>query len=202
MAVKKAKAKKAKSPDSAATPAAETPAAGTSTVTKSSGVGGYSVSRPGGICAVTGEPIHAGETFHAALRETPIGLERVDVKLSAWDGLSKDHLLASWVTKMPSPTEEKKKLFVDDEVLVTLFERLADTTETVKVRFRFVLGLILMRKRLVTYDSQREERGESIWTVRVRGKPQQPMDLVNPHLTEEAVGEVSAQLGEILSSEL
>lgn len=201
MAVKKGQPAKAsgavavKAPAGAAGAAAMAP--------KPSGAGGYSVARPGGVCAVTGEAILPGEKFHAALRETPTGLERVDVKPGAWEAFPKEGLLASWLTKMPTASEEKKKIFVDDEVLVTLFERLAETTEAVKVRFRFVLGLILMRKRLVMYESQREERdGQSIWTVKVRGKPGQPMDLINPHLNEEAVGEVSAQLGEILSSEL
>ena len=74
-----------------------------------------------------------------------------------WAQFDKSNLLAFWQTVMPA-SEEKKKVFVDDEVLCTLFERLAETTEPSKVNFRFVLGLILMRKRLVIYESHAMNR--------------------------------------------
>lgn len=166
------------------------------------GVGGLSVARPGGKCAVTGRAILPGMKFHAALRETPTGFERLDVLPEEWEGfLYKNELLAHWVTTMPQPQQEKKKLFVDDETLLTLFERLADTQEPAKVRFRFVLGLILMRKRLVVYESQRDEGALNLWQVRLRGR-QGLLDLVNPHLSEDHVGDVAGQLSEILNSEL
>jgi hypothetical protein len=158
------------------------------------------VSRPLGKCAVTGTAITAGMKFLAAVRETPQGLERLDVVPEAWDGFDKSALLASWHAVMPA-SEQKKKLFVDDEVLLTLFERLGEATESAKVRFRFVLGLILMRKRQVIYESQFERGDQSYWTVKLRGRAE-TMELRNPHLSEEQIGEVSSQLGEVLSSEL
>lgn len=151
---------------------------------------------------MTGEVIVPGAKFHAALRETPTGLERVDVLPAAWGEFSKDTLLASWLATMPAPNEEKKKLFLDDEVLLTVFEKLAETTEPTKLRFRFVLGLILMRKRLIGYDAQHEDKaGQSYWTVRMRGR-EGLFELLNPQLTEDQVGDVAGQLGEILQSEL
>ena len=154
-----------------------------------------------GRCAVTGQPIVAGQKFHAALRETPTGLERLDVLPHEWEAfLFKNDLLAHWQATMPT-SEQKKKLFVDDEVLLTLFERLQDTTEPAKVRFRFVLGLILMRKRMVTYESQRDEGSANLWSVKLRGRDG-TLDLINPHLSEDQVGDVTGQLGEILSSDL
>ena len=98
-------------------------------------------------------------------------------------------------------SEEKKKVFVDDEVLCTLFERLSDATEPVKVHFRFVLGLILMRKRLVIYDGARHEEGRDIWIVRMKGKDEK-LELTDPKLNEQQVTEVSQQLSQILNEEL
>ena len=72
-------------------------------------------------------------------------------------------------------------------------------------KMRFVLGLILMRKRLVIYETTRREGvpgGErELWTVRMKGKQEQ-LDLVNPRLDEAQMKEVSGQLGEILHQEL
>lgn len=193
IATKKAKSAPAPAKQAqTAAPAAE-PAKKTSST-------GYDVSRPAGKCFVTGQPINPGDKYHAALRETPMGMERLDILPAAWPDFPKDNLLADWLATMPHP-EQKKKVFVDDEVLLTLFERLSETTEIVKIRFRFVLGLILMRKRLISYESQREEQGDSIWSVKIKGR-QEPLDLINPHLSEDLVGEVASQLSEILSSEL
>src|SRR5436190_14810108 len=161
---------------------------------------GYDVARPHGKCAVTGSAINPGDKFMAALRETPAGFERLDISLGAWPDFDKKDLLASWQTTMPQP-EQKKKIFVDDEVLCGLFERLADATEPAKINFRFVLGLILMRKRLLNYDSTRNDQGNELWTMRFKGR-EDTLDMVNPKLDEQQVGEVSQQLGQILNEEL
>ena len=162
--------------------------------------GGYEISRPHGRCHVTGNPIEAGTRFMAALRETPGGFERIDVALEAWPQFDRLDVLAHWQTVMPRP-EQKKKLFVDDQVLCELFERLGPALEATKVSFRFVLGLILMRKRMLIYETSRSEADREIWSVRFKGRDDR-MDLTNPQLDEQQVLEVSQQLGEILNEEL
>ena len=162
---------------------------------------GYEVARPGGKCAVSGRAIAPQEKYFAALRETPTGLERLDVSPECWADFDKSNLLGFWQTVMPLH-EQKKKVFVDDEVLCGLFERLADVQEPAKLNFRFVLGLILMRKRLLNYETSRAEAdGREIWSMRFKGK-EELLDLLNPKLNEEQVKEVSTQLGEILNEEV
>jgi hypothetical protein len=162
--------------------------------------GQYEVGRPSGRCCVCNAELPAGTRIMAALRETSQGFERLDVSLDCWPAFDRKDLLAFWQTVIPQH-EAKKKLFVDDEVLCELFERLKDTTEPAKLNFRFVLGLILMRKRMLVYESSRDEIGQDIWTMRFRGKEQR-MDLVNPRLDEQQVTDVSQQLGQILNEEL
>jgi hypothetical protein len=162
---------------------------------------GYDVSRPQGKCFVTGNTIEPGAKLMAALRETPQGFERLDISLEAWPTFDRQDVLAYWQTVMPHPQQVKKKLFVDDQVLCELFERLASTTEPAKLNFRFVLGLILMRKRMIVYESTRVEDDKEIWKVRFKGREGQ-LDLINPRLDEQQVMEVSQQLGEILNEEL
>ena len=163
--------------------------------------GGYDVPRPAGTCAVSGRTIEPGEKFFAVVRETPTGLERVDVCPEAWGQFDHRDVLGFWQTTMPRPEQKPKKLFVDDEVLGTLFERLADTGEPAKLNFRFVLGLILMRKRMLVYEETRYDGGREIWSVRFKGREDR-LDLLNPKLDEQQVTEVSQQLGEILNEEL
>jgi hypothetical protein len=160
----------------------------------------YEVGRPLGRCCVTGQPIEPGQKFVAALLETPAGFERADCSLDAWPSHDRKDVVAFWQTVMPRP-EQKKKIFVDDTVLCELFERLADVSEPAKLHFRFVLGLILMRKRLIIYESTRTDSGREIWSVRMKGR-QDFLDLLNPKLDEAQIREVSQQLSEILEQEL
>ena len=163
--------------------------------------GQYEVARPRGQCVVCQIQIEPQQPLMAALRETPTGFERLDVCLKDWPDFDKANLIGFWKTTMPL-VEQKKKLFVDDEVLCQLFERVADTTEPGKLNFRFVLGLILMRKRLIVYEnSHNDDAGREIWQVRFKGKDQM-LDLLNPKLDESQIQDVSTQLGEILNEEL
>jgi hypothetical protein len=124
----------------------------------------------------------------------------VDVSLGAWERFDRAGVLAHWQTVMPRP-EQKQKLFVDDQVLCELFERLGSTTDPSKLSFRFVLGLILMRKRMIIYESSSVQDSREIWLVRFKGRDDR-LELINPRLDEQQVLEVSQQLSEILNQEL
>lgn len=136
----------------------------------------------------------------AAVKETSTGLERQDVCLDAWKDCPREGLLAFWQATMPQPNA-KKKVFVDDEVLKQIFENLTEAEEPAKLNFRFVLALILMRKRIIVYERTRYEKNREIWSVRFRGKDEM-MDLFNPQLDEQRIAEVTQHLGEILNEEV
>jgi hypothetical protein len=165
---------------------------------------GYSLGRPQGKCSICNRDIAPGDKFFAAVREAPVGLERLDISADCWAAFDRASLLAFWQTTMPA-ANAKKKTFVDDALLCDLFDRLGDASTTegnpAKLNFRFVLGLILMRKRLLIYESTRTTGSDEIWAVRLKGR-EQTIDLVNPRLDDQQIAEVSGQLGEILTGEL
>jgi hypothetical protein len=86
-------------------------------------------------------------------------------------------------------------------MLMAFFERLENETEQEKINFRFVLALILMRKRFFKYDETKIEDGNEIWRLRVVGD-KSFVEVVNPHLDEEQIEQLSSQLGEILHTDL
>ena len=98
---------------------------------------------------------------------------------------------------MPDP-DKKKDIFIDDEMLMVFFERLAEETDQEKINFRFVLTLILMRKRKLKYDSSQIKDGNEVWTLRVTGGKGRMVDVVNPQLAEDQIAELSTQMGQIL----
>ncbi len=105
-----------------------------------------------------------------------------------------------WKTKLAAPNE-KKQLFVSDDMLMAFFERLAPETEAEKVNFRFVLALVLMRKRRLKYDSSKTDAGREIWCLRVPGDKDM-VEVVNPHLAEDQIETLTSQIGQILQADL
>jgi len=179
---------------------------------------GYQIERPSGQCAATGRTLEPGETFVATLVEDEQGgLCRRDYSLEAWDrGEQPNECFGFWRTTVPEPTQ-KRKPFVDDEVLMNLLRRLEDAEEPQRVAFRFVLMLILMRKKLLRYDrTEREPReggGEREWWVLTpkadlskgplgKWSDSETIRVLDPHLDEAGIEQVTEQLGEILNAEL
>jgi hypothetical protein len=121
----------------------------------------YDVQKTSGICAATGEDLAPGSPCYSALVDIPaeereqndqLGMRRVDVSAGAWDdGFRPPHLFSFWKTTIPEPNQ-KKKTFVDDAVLLNLLRRLEDAVEPQRLAFRYVVALILMRKKLLRFD--------------------------------------------------
>ena len=193
---------------------------------------GYDVPRTSGQCAATQRTLEPGETYYATLVEldpdqaqddkaaNALGMARVDVSRQAWeDGYRPERLFSYWKTTVPQPNE-KKKLFVDDTVLLNLLHRLADAEQPERLAFRYVLALILMRKRLLRFDRSERRTAEvddqsveqEWWLLTPKKDPakgplgkwddEQTIELLDPRLDEQQIEQVTRQLGEILQAEL
>jgi hypothetical protein len=163
----------------------------------------YDIAKTGGRCAACERELAPGEAFLATVREGGEGLVRYDYCPACADKLPPDEpeVLAVWRSKVPQP-QQKRRLLVDDDVLVSFFERLAGAEEEAKVNFRFVLALILMRKKLLIYDRlRRESDGREVWLMHFRGQ-EQPHEVLDPKLDDERIAEVSGQLGQVMEVEL
>ena len=169
------------------------------------------VQGPTGRCAATGQPLEPGSICIATLieREDDTGFDRLDYSLAAWEsGERPERLYSYWKTIVPEPAA-KKKLLVDDAVLMDLFERLADDERPQRQAFRFVIGLILMRKRLLKFVGRAERRDSASpekWLLKPRGSggdpDSPPIELLNPQLSDDDVRELIEQLSEVLQGEL
>jgi hypothetical protein len=152
-----------------------------------------------GECYGSGGVFEVGQEYFAALSEGQEGLERRDYGVEYWDQ-NKPETYCFWKTRM-ADSAQKKKLFIDDEMLMAFFERLTEETAEEKVNFRFVLTLILMRKRKLKYDSSRIKDDKEVWSLRVTGQDRH-VEVINPNLTEEQIEQLSEQMGEIMQVDL
>ena len=159
----------------------------------------WEINKPLGECFGSGTEIEPGQDYFGALVATEEGLQRRDFCAEFWES-EKPEVFCYWKTKLPT-LEEKKKLFVVEEMLMAFFERLAEETEQEKVNFRFVLALVLMRKRRLKYDGTKVDDGREIWRLRVVGEGVFA-EVPNPHLDEEQIEQLSSQIGQILHADL
>ena len=157
------------------------------------------INKPLGECCGTGRQIEPGEEYFGALVETEQGLERRDFSAEYWEK-EKPEVFCFWKTKLADP-DEKKELFVSDEMLMAFFERLGHETDPEKVNFRFVLALVLMRKRRLKYDATKMDDGNETWSLRVVGQ-KETVEVANPHLDDEQIELLTSQIGQILQMDM
>lgn len=166
----------------------------------------FKIAKTSGICVKCGQNLPPGTAIIALAKMGEGELIREDYHVSCWvDPMEKEasankDVLGVWRMTI-AEKEEKKKLLVDDALLMNFFERLAGQEDSSRINFRYVLALILMRKRLLTYQGiDRNESGAEIWKVKLRGNDQ-IHEVIDPKLDEFMISEVSASLGEIMQGD-
>ena len=163
----------------------------------------YNISKTASQCCSCRRELGDGEEFVATVIEGDEELHRNDYCLACWDADGRPQeadLLGLWRGRLRR-RQEKKRLFVDDELLINFFERLEDADDPAKVGFRFVLALVLMRKKLLVYDRSETADGADVWTMHLKGSQDQ-YKVIDPHMDEDKIAEVSQQLGDILEGQL
>ncbi len=164
----------------------------------------YNISKTSGQCFSCKSAMAPLQEFMAAVRETGEEFAREDYCLGCWQAHPVDGepgVVATWRAIVPKP-EAKKKLLVDDELLINFFERLGGDADAAKINFRFVLALVLMRKKILVYERMKKDAtGQETWIMRFKGG-EALHEVVNPNLDETKISQVSEQLGQIMQGEL
>ena len=172
---------------------------------------GYEVVKATGLCAASGRPIAPGDEYIAALIESETGtrLERRDYSLDAWRSGAKPpsaRLFGAWKALMPAPNESRQAL-VDDESLMDLLEQLGEATEPSRISFRYILALLLMRRKVLKYEGTRRDRPDSpkglVMLVRRATRVDEPptpvIEVVDPGMDDQAIADAIEQIGSILA---
>lgn len=171
--------------------------------------GTYETGRPTGRCAASGRALTVGERYVACLVEPTDGaaLARMDFALDAWEAGARPaapaRLFGFWRSTVAAPGASKRQL-VDDAALVDLFEQLEGASEPRKAAFRYLLTLVLVRKRLLTIEGSRP----GVMLVRPRGVALPPerggdgpplVEVIDPGMDRQAMEEGTEELAAILA---
>jgi hypothetical protein len=159
----------------------------------------WEFSRSSGHCATSGRVLAEGEAYYAVLFETPQGFERRDYASDAWAGPPEGHF-CYWRARVPLRNRPSGPLPVDHALLTQLFLKLEEKESEVRQQFRFVLALLLMRKRILRLEKAECENEQEYWVLRLVTE-QSEHRVLNPRLGEEEIERLSRQLTAILSGD-
>jgi hypothetical protein len=96
-------------------------------------------------CAATDRQLEPGEICYSVLEVQGADVVRHDFSSEAWNG-APEGAFGWWKARIPEPTAKKIKLAPND-VLLELFDQLADGPEHLDMRY--VLALLLVRRRVL-----------------------------------------------------
>jgi len=138
----------------------------------------------------------------AAVRETEQGgFERLEFSMAAWlAGARPEGVLCWWKTVMPE-ANARKRLVLDDEAIEEVFDRLSEDTRPNRVAVRWLLAMILLRKKRLRHQRIEHRDGVEIWLFSRRGEEEGsvPTSVVHPTLDEEAIAALSEELGAVVA---
>jgi hypothetical protein len=140
----------------------------------------------------------------AALCDDPEsdGFRRFDYSLEAWEGGARpESLFSHWRTSVPEP-HTRRRILVEDDVLIDLLERLEGEAQSHRRAFRFVIALVLLRKRLVRFDRREETPDGVVWHLSGRGELPHHWVVMDPGLGDDDIVDLHEQLGEVLQGDL
>ncbi len=144
-------------------------------------------------CASSGRVFQPGEVCWSALIEKDGNLVRCDYCAAEWHG-PPPGAVGHWRTIIPlGPAAERPKF--DADSLFDYFLQLSESPNVVQQQYRYVLALLLLRKRRLILEDVVQVDGRSCMRLRASGG-EGPFDVPEEELTEEQIARLQLQLSE------
>lgn len=149
-------------------------------------------------CFTTGRELRPGEMFYSVLLDDGAKFVRQDYCREAWQGPPAG-AFSFWSGRVPAE-QQAQRLKMDDDLLTDCFQRLEGQAEPNRVNFRYVVGLLLMRRKRLKFEEARTERGQE--TLRLRcARTGSLHEVVNPGLSAEEMMTVQEEVFKVLGWE-
>lgn len=153
-------------------------------------------------CSVTGRELAVGETYYSALLEGNETFTRVDFSPEAWEACDTSKFFSCWRTKVHPPEEEKKKrLVIDVEAFYTFFTSLESADEPHRKLFRYLVALLLVRKRQLRLDGT-EKAPDGEYLVLFDRRADAEVRVFSPTVTDEQIQEAQNAINQIFECQV
>lgn len=150
------------------------------------------------VCAATGRSLEPGEKYFSALFDEAGQFIRKDFAASAWPG-PPENAIAFWAGRVPE-LDQKRRLTFDDDLLMECFARLAEDVDPDRVRFRYVLALLLLRRKRLKFEDVRRDGGHEYMQLRCP-RTGSAFEVLDPHMSEADMEVVQDEVFKLLGWE-
>lgn len=158
----------------------------------------YQIQASSRRCSVTGRELSPGEPYYSALMDESGTLVRKDFSEQAWQGPPLA-AFSFWKSRVPT-RQTSRRPPMDDELLVECFHRLEGEPEPNKLSFRYVLALLLIRrKRMRLEDTQKDGRHEVLVVRCLRTGAR--VQVIDPGLSDDELDAVQDDVFRVLGWE-
>lgn len=145
-------------------------------------------------CAATARPLNPGEVYFSVLVTAGHDFARQDFSVDAWQG-PPENCIGWWRSRIPTKDDSQPRLAPID-VMLNLFEALED--RPTELAFRYLLGLLLLRRKVLRRDdSRRDEQDREVLTMHCQRR-QKDYDLVVAEPTAEQAAKLQEQMLNLL----
>jgi hypothetical protein len=146
-------------------------------------------------CCVTGRTLTPGEPCYSVLLQQGSQLVRQDYSREAWQG-PPPGTIGFWQGRVPAGEQDRRPP-IDDDLLLECFGRLEGQEEPARVSFRYVVALLLMRRKRLKFEDVVHVNGREVLRLRcVRTRALH--EVVNPELSDEEVQAVQEEVFKVL----
>lgn len=146
-------------------------------------------------CCVTERELREGERYYSALFDEAGQFIRKDYAEDAWSGPPQG-IVAFWSGRIPA-SDRPVKPTINDELLLDCFNHLDEAREAEKVNFRYVLALLLMRRKRLKFEDVRRQSGEESLLLRC-AKSGRRYEVADPRLSEHEMNAVQDEVFRVL----
>jgi hypothetical protein len=146
-------------------------------------------------CTLTGRELRPGEKFYSVLLEEGGKFLRQDYSSEAWQGPPHGSF-SFWAGRIPVG-EENKPSPIDDDLLMDCLQRLEGEVEPARVNFRYVVALLLMRRKRLRFEESHTDGDQEMLSLRCI-RTRNTYRVLNPRLTEEEMAAVQDEVFKVL----
>lgn len=158
----------------------------------------WKISKPGEQCQKCGSAFQAGQPYFSALFLSQEGFERKDYCVECFQNERPADIFYYWKSAAKTETEPRKRVAVDIDNVLEFFRRLERESDAQKIAFRYILALMLARKKvLLAGDRKIDARGQSVQLYREKNGGAEHA-VIEPELSAEEIQSMSAELGAVL----
>lgn len=150
---------------------------------------------PAPVAAETAEAAQPAE----AKKKDESGMDRRDYCTGCFESKRPENIFYFWKTQLPNADGDKPhRPRIDIDYVLEFFKRLEGDNGPQRAAFRYILALMLARKKVVIFEGRKKDAsGADVHLFREK-RGGQIHQVVEPALSEEEVASVSAELGVLL----